>query len=144
MIHDKSMETITAYDIYKECVEGKLDPSWKVYIEDFHTFHKRLLDQMLQYYPRHRLYPDNDNLREYTQQNKKAQYKSVNIGKGLATEPADKRGRGRPKKNVDTTPVRASGKVGAITQELLKANSQGRDAMLCGNLTSLTRHIKSN
>jgi hypothetical protein len=144
MLHDKSMAIVTAYDMYTECAEGNLDPSWKVPIEDFHTFRERLSEQMIQYDPHHRLYPGDDNLRYCTQQNKNARQKSVKTGKGLVVEPVEKRGRGRPKKNVEPTPARrASARVDGVTPELLKENSVGRDARLCVNLTSLTRHIKS-
>jgi hypothetical protein len=121
-----------------------LDLSWKVPIGDFHTFRERLPEHMLQYDPYHLLYPGDDNLREWTQQNKKARHKSVKTGNGLAVEPVEKRGRRRPKINVEPAPARrASYNVDVVTQELLKENSKGRDARLCGNLTSLTRHIKS-
>jgi hypothetical protein len=30
MLHAKSTSIVTAYDMYKECAEGDLDPSWKV------------------------------------------------------------------------------------------------------------------
>jgi hypothetical protein len=102
MLHAKSMTIVTAYDTYKERAEGNLDPSWKVPIEDFHTFHERLSEQMLQYDPHHCFYPGDDNLRDCTQQNKKARQKSVKSGKGLAVEPVEKRGRGRPKKKRGT------------------------------------------
>jgi hypothetical protein len=49
-----------------------------------------------------------------------------------------------PRKNVELTSARrASEQVDIVTQELLKENSVGRDARLCGNLKSLTGHIKS-
>jgi hypothetical protein len=92
MLHAKSMEIVTTYDMYKEYTECKLDLSLKVPIEDFHTFRERLSEQMLQYNPRHRLYPGDDNLRDCTQQNKKARHKSVQTGEGLTIEPADNRG----------------------------------------------------
>jgi hypothetical protein len=94
---------------------------------------------MLQYDPRHRVYPGDDNLRECTQQNKKARHKSVKTGKGLTVEPVEKCGRGRPKKNVEPPPAQcASYNVDVVTQELLKEHSEGRDTRFCGNLTSLT------
>jgi hypothetical protein len=77
MLHAKSMAIVTVYDMYKECAEGKFDPSWKVQIEDFHTFRERLLDQMLQYDPCHRLYHGYDNLHDCTQQNRKKDDRSL-------------------------------------------------------------------
>jgi hypothetical protein len=136
--HAKSMAIVTTCDMYNECAEGKLDPSLKVQIEDFHTFRERLLEQMLQYNPRHRLYPGDDNLRDCTQQNKKQRQKSVNTGTGLTTAPAEKRDRGRPKKNTPTIPARASVQLDAITQDHLKESSEGRYARFCGNITTLT------
>jgi hypothetical protein len=92
MLHDKSMTIVTAYDMYKECAEGNLDLSWKVPIEDFHTFREKLSEQMLQYDPHHRLYHGDENLLDCNQQNKKAQHKSVKTGKGLVVKPVEKGG----------------------------------------------------
>jgi hypothetical protein len=96
MLHAKAMAVLTVYGMYRECAEGKLDPSWKVDILDFHSFRERLSEVMLQYDPHHRLYPGDNNLRDCTRQNKKQRQKSV----GLTTADEGKRGRGCPKKNA--------------------------------------------
>jgi hypothetical protein len=64
--HAKAMGIIAAYDMYNECCDGLLDPSWKVEEKDrmtFTIFRQRLGQQMLEYDPRKRSYPGDDQLR---------------------------------------------------------------------------------
>jgi len=52
MNHAKALAIVTAYDMYLECCEGKLNPDWKVDKPvDFHLFRERLGTQMLKYDP---------------------------------------------------------------------------------------------
>eukprot|EP00986_Skeletonema_menzelii_P001358 scaffold366_cov153-Skeletonema_menzelii.AAC.20 len=62
-----------AYDMYNECCDGLLDPSWKVEKDrmSFCIFRQTLGQQMLEYDPRKRSYPGDDQLRVCTQQHKK-------------------------------------------------------------------------
>ena len=72
--HAKAMGVIAAYDMYNECCDGLLDPSWKVEKKDrmsFCIFRQRLGEQMLEYDPRKRCYPGDEQLRVCTQQHKK-------------------------------------------------------------------------
>ena len=70
MNHAKALAVVTAYDMYKECAEGKINPEWRVYkIVDFHRFRERLGQQMLTYDPRKRLYIGDEKFRVCTQQN---------------------------------------------------------------------------
>ena len=58
MNHGKALAVVVAYDIYKECAEGKLDVTWGVKKPvDFYRFHEKLAHQMLKYSPRDRKYP---------------------------------------------------------------------------------------
>ena len=50
MNHGKAIAVLVAYDIYLECCEGKLDPSWEITAPvSFHRFQEKLAKQMLQY-----------------------------------------------------------------------------------------------
>jgi len=71
MNHAKALAVVAAYDIYKECAEGKINPDWKAHkIVDFHRFRERLGMQMLTCDPRKRLHLGDENFRVCTQQNK--------------------------------------------------------------------------
>jgi hypothetical protein len=71
MNHAKAMGLAVAYDSYKECTEGNLDPAWKIAKPvSFHKFHDSLSQQMLQWDPVHQLYPGDKNMRKVKQLNK--------------------------------------------------------------------------
>ncbi len=62
-LHAKSMGIIAAYDMYNECCDGLLDPSWAIPIKKrmgFAQFRMHLLDQMLRYDPRDNRYAGDD------------------------------------------------------------------------------------
>jgi hypothetical protein len=72
MNHAKAMGLAVAYDMYKECAEGGLDPDWKVSKPvSYHKFHDSLSRQMLQWDPAHQLYPGDKNMRRVKQLNKR-------------------------------------------------------------------------
>ncbi|KAK1735042.1 hypothetical protein QTG54_014108 [Skeletonema marinoi] len=57
--HAKAMGIIAAYDVYNECCDGLLNPSWKVDQKNrmtFTIFRQMLGQQMLEYDPRKRCY----------------------------------------------------------------------------------------
>lgn len=81
MNHGKKLAVTIAYDVYKECTEGKLEPSWKVDPVDFHRFREKLALQMLRYNPANRLYPGDENLRAVTRTPKKKR-KRIATGSG--------------------------------------------------------------
>jgi hypothetical protein len=63
MIHGKTLALVVAYDMYLECTEGDLEPSWKVEKPmDFWSFWEKLSEQMLQYKPTHHKYPGDANM----------------------------------------------------------------------------------
>ena len=67
------MGIIAAYDMYNECCDGLLDPSWAISIKKrmgFTEFQMRLSEQMLQYDPRDNRYAGDDKFRRFTQQHK--------------------------------------------------------------------------
>jgi hypothetical protein len=71
MNHAKVMGLAVAYDMYKECAEGGLDPEWKVDKPlSYHKFHDLLSRQMLQWDPAHQSYPGDKNMRRVQQLNK--------------------------------------------------------------------------
>lgn len=67
------MGIIAAYDMYNECCDGLLDPSWAILNKKrmgFMQFQMRLSEQMLQYDPRDNRYAGDDKFRQFTQQHK--------------------------------------------------------------------------
>ena len=73
-LHFLSMAVTSAYDMYIECCEGNLDPSWFVEEKDrasFSEFRQVLSEQMLKYDPRNDKLPGDRKFRRSTQQPKK-------------------------------------------------------------------------
>lgn len=73
-LHFLSMAVTSAYDMYIECCEGKLDRSWFVEEKDrasFTVFRQVLSEQMLKYDPRNDMLPGDKKFRRSTQQHKK-------------------------------------------------------------------------
>eukprot|EP00978_Attheya_sp_CCMP212_P048336 scaffold506263_cov224-Attheya_sp.AAC.1 len=65
------MSVVVAYDMYKECCEGDLDPEWKIEKPmDFYTFREKLSEQLLSYRPEARKYPGDENHRKSLQQSR--------------------------------------------------------------------------
>ena len=71
MIHGKALAIVVAFDIYRECCAGNLDPNWKTNTVDFHRFRERLATQMLAYSPKNLNYPGDEKFRVHTQLAKK-------------------------------------------------------------------------
>ena len=58
MLQTKSLAIVVAYDIYKECAEGRIDSEWEIeHPIDLWIFRDVLSKQMLQYSPTHQLFP---------------------------------------------------------------------------------------
>jgi len=68
MNHAKALAVTTAYDMYLECAEGKLNNDWKVTPVSFHRFREKHGLQMMQYDPRHWQHLGDDRFRVCTQQ----------------------------------------------------------------------------
>ena len=71
MNHAKAMGLAVAYDMYKECAEGGLDPAWKCEKPvSYHKFHNILSRQMMQWDPAHQANLGDKNMRRVQQLNK--------------------------------------------------------------------------
>ena len=71
MLHGMGLAIVTAYDIYLEVCEGKLDQDWKVENPvDFWTFRDLLSTQMLEYDPKNCKYIGDTAMRPCTSQKK--------------------------------------------------------------------------
>jgi len=134
MLHATSLAIVIAYDIYLECVEGKLDKDWLVnYPVDFWTFRDILSIQMLEYDPTKRKYLGDNEMRVCTKQNKKARVDDEDV---TELHGGRSRNRGRPSAQIL--------KQQKIKTAYNKAKSgRGEHSRLCGDLTRFNRHMKS-
>jgi hypothetical protein len=65
--HAIAIVVASAYDIYKECCEGGLDPQWKIDNPvEFWDFRKLLSEQAIKYSPKHHIYAGDENMRAAT------------------------------------------------------------------------------
>jgi len=122
MNHAKALAIVTAYDMYLECAEGKLNPAWKVDKPvDFHRFREKLGMQMLAYDPRSRLYAGDEKFRSSTQQN---QTQRRRTSKSLS-----------PARSMQST---SSG----VCEDDLSSTTES-STRLCGFLDTIIEHIES-
>jgi hypothetical protein len=125
--HGLSMTIVTAYDMYREVCEGKLDPDWKVDAPvNFWKFREKLSTQMLQYTPSARLYPGDEGMRAATRQS-------------VAQRTLAKKKVGRPSKTAT-----GDGKEDAdnVTLAQFRAAKKASNGRLCGDLNPLTSHLQ--
>ena len=119
MNHGKALAIVTAYDMYLECAEGKLNPEWKVNKPvDFHRFREKLGMQMLKYDPRERRYPGDERFRACTQQNQ-----------------AQRRRTSSPARSIQST---SSG----VCEDDLSSTTDS-STRLCGFLDEVIQHMES-
>jgi len=71
--HAFVLAIVVAYDMYKECCEGKFDFEWECAPISFWDFRHILSMQQLQYSPTKCMYPGDDRMRANTKLNKKKQ-----------------------------------------------------------------------
>ena len=117
MNHGKKLAIVTAYDIYLECTEGKVDPEWAVAKPvGFHRFREKLGIQMLAYKPGACKYSGDERLRAATKL------------------PLKRRHQNGTTRSVGTTSS------GVSSDFLQKESDNGR---LCGFLGQLNDHIAS-
>ena len=90
--HVKALVIVAAYNMYLECVEGVLDPEWKLeknQIVRFHKYRDQLSKQMCTYGPRSETFPGDEKMRVLTQLNKKrrvsSELRSSSNGSGHVT-----------------------------------------------------------
>ena len=69
MLHAKGMDIVSAYDMYLDVCEVKMDTTWtNADSVSYHTFREQLSSQMLQYDPRKRHCPGDELIRISTMQ----------------------------------------------------------------------------
>lgn len=118
------MAVVVAYDIYRECAEGRLEGLADCKLAktvSFHRFREKLAKQMLKYDPRHRNYPGDEYFRVSTQQ----------------------RIRDRtPPRSRSRSPANGSGNRTVISSSSSVTSQQIKtaDQRLCGDLTKITEH----
>ena len=81
-LHAMSLGIIASYDMYIECCDGDLDPSWAVDKKDRLTYSQFLLklsEQMLLYNPQNNMYAGDHKFRLSTQQPKKRRRSSKDL-----------------------------------------------------------------
>ena len=116
MLHGKAMAITVAYDMYMECCQGDLDPSWLSRSPtSFHSFREKLAKQMIAYNPRLRRYPGDQHFRISTQQHK----------------------RRRPPDSV------TSGSSSSAGNFLTARDFAANETRCCEDLSKLIRHIAS-
>ena len=138
MLHGMSLAIVTAYDIYLEVAEGKLNPDWKTLPVDFWTFRDGLSKQMLAYDPLQRKYSGDGAMRVCTSQKKRtrslAYYPEEEEEENLS--PVRRRTRGRPS--------RGSAEKDKLEDQYISAKKgRGENSRLCGDLTRLKKHLNS-
>ena len=98
MLHGMGLAIVTAYDIYLEVCEGKLDQEWKVENPvDFWTFRELLYIQMLDYDPKNCKYIGDTEMRPCTSQKRHI------VNDNDDDNSPKKKGRGCPSENERTT-----------------------------------------
>lgn len=71
-MHGACVGFCMAYEIYKDCAEGRVDPEWKISNPvGGPEFRSKLSKQMLEYNPEHLNYPGDSKLRSVTRRNKR-------------------------------------------------------------------------
>lgn len=86
-MHGGAIGFCMAYEFYKECTQGNVDPDWKV--DDPMTgpeFRARMLEQMLEYDPRRLHYPGDSKLRSVTRINRKRRGKVTTTANNTVCE----------------------------------------------------------
>ena len=92
MIHAMALGCVIVYGIYLKLVEGNIDPDLEVtHPVDYWTFRDVLLQQMLKYDPKKRIYKGDANMRSSTKRKKKDWTSQEDKIDSLT------RGRGRPR-----------------------------------------------
>jgi hypothetical protein len=118
MNHGKAMALAVAYDVYKECAEGNLNPAWKVDKPvTYKRFHDVLSRQLLEWSPVNQVYAGDKRMRGVTKLNKM---------------------RRQMKRHKSDLVERYED---AISIDDFNKCKSGVTSRLCGNLTDFKRHI---
>jgi hypothetical protein len=133
---------VVAYDMYKEVVEEAFaefgfatkEEAVKKCGLDFYSFRDRLAIQGLLYNPEDKRYKGDAEMRVNTKRGEKA------------SREGERRGRGRPKRNVtpdgdsDSDGEYAAGGIGTVTRVQLNALKRPLNGRLCGDLNKYLYH----
>lgn len=128
MTHAKAIAVVVAYDMYLECCEGRMQTGeWYLYekqVVSFHQFRQKLAIQMLQYNPRSRQYPGDEQFRISTQQHKSRRSASSSY----------------------STSSRSNGSSSSVVSSsatITSAHLQHTESRCCEDLTKLKHHLAS-
>ena len=123
--HAKGLALTVAYDIYKECCEGKLHCSWTISDPvDFFTFQDVLSRQMCQYDPRKQHYPGDEKMRMVTSLTKR---KRASHAHGISK----------------AIKMHSNNKQGTISFQQYKKAMQARPHRICDSLAVYEKHVDS-
>ena len=136
MLHGMSLAIVTAYDIYLEVAEGKLNPDWKTLPVDFWTFRDGLSKQMLAYDPLQRKYSGDGAMRVCTSQRKRNRSSANDQEEEEENiSPGRRRTRGRPS--------RGSAEKDKVEDQYISAKKgKGENSRLCGDLTRMEKALQ--
>lgn len=118
MLHGLKLCIVVAFEFYKECAEGELNPEWKVASPmKIQKFVEEMGKRMLAYDPTNRRYPTEENMRMCTQQSSKRR------SPGAAERASDTASSARP------------------VRRAARATSQWRRrGVLCSSMTEFAAH----
>jgi hypothetical protein len=112
--HGKALAVVTAYDMYREVCEGKLEPDWKEEkLLSFEDFRFKLANAMMEYCPTQQSLPGDSKMR------------------AVVSLPVIKRKR---KNSGEELPTK---------QDYWAHKAEGKKARLCGNLSHFAHHVHS-
>jgi len=120
MLHAKALALVVAYDIYKECCEGKMqEGKWRIKkLVSFYRFREKLACQMMEYSPTNRKYPGDEKFRVSTQQHKARRALQTSLSSS------------------------SNGTMTSNAGNLSKQDFDNNQKRLCGDLTPLYPHIE--
>lgn len=116
MLHAKVLGIVVAYNMYKECCQGRLKTEWKIQKPmSFYRFCEKLAKQILNYSPKNRNYPGDEKFRVSTQQHKARWviHQSFSMGSTMTS-----------------------------SSQLTKSDFDKHKNRLCGDLTPLYAHMQ--
>ena len=154
MLHAKKIACVVAYDIYRECCEGNLNPLWKVSKPlSFWQFRDKLGLQMLSYSPKFCYYAGDERMRTFTAMSKNARSKKRKraqdkLAKRTSTQSvgtrstADNQSEGEVDSETDyEEDVIPTTMDERVTVDQLKAMKSRKNSRLCGNMKCLQTHV---
>lgn len=140
ILHAVAMGVTAAYDMYKECCEGGLDPLWAVPEKErrgFREFRLLLSEMMLQYNPKNNKLPGDQRFRLWTGRRRKRSRQSVeeqSVSTAVLPEGMTVENFKRAKTGTRFTPPRLCGELKHIKTHLasLEKQSWSSPCEVCG------------